>query len=220
MAAKKTSRAPRRPATKPAEGARPRRGGRRPDDAQAPAARAFLAAVRAQGTATDDVLDAWSRTDKLPVLTVALVGVAPSRPSTEALLGLFRHVAAALEGKDAAPAAAAIEVLASAIAATETRVKNRAAFELAEQRDRAIVARRPALAAFVDGLSHAAEAVASHADGDAESPPRRGVEVGRALLFAVAERRVGDGEDLEARKEASRTLAAHVRRSLPKGPWA
>lgn len=207
------------PAPKPASRA-PRPGGGRTSAAPDPAAKVFLETVRAHDLPAKDLAEAWRKATKLAILTVGLVGASPTPARTAALLALFGKVADELAPEDRANARSALEAFETAAAAPETRAKNRAAFELAERRDRAVLARRPALAAFVDALSHAAEAVASHADGDAESPPRRGREVGRALLFAVAEQRTGDGEDLEARRAASLELVAHLRRALPRGPWA
>jgi hypothetical protein len=178
-----------------------------------------LASVRAQDFPADDVAEAWAKTTQFALLTLALVGASPSEVRTRAVLGLFRYAASLLAPADHGAAGDGITLLEGAIGATEMRAKNRAAFDLEGRRDAAILAKRPALAAFLDGLSHAAEAVASHADGHVGSPPRRGLEAGRSLLFAVAEVRTGDGEDLAARKAAGRDLAAQLRRMLPGGPW-
>ena len=209
-----------RPAAEPPKAAPKVRAASRPAAPLDEAAQVFLTTVRAHDVPAKDVGEGWAKATKLPILTVALVGAAPTPARSAAVLGLLRRVREELAAQDREAAEGALATLEAAMGAPETRAKNRAAFELAERRDRAVIARRPALAAFVDALSHTAEAVASHADGDDESPPRRGLEVGRALLFAVAEQRTGDGESLDARRAASRELVTHLRRLLPGGPWA
>lgn len=177
----------------------------------------FVAAVREHDFACAGARDAWNKTKFVTLMLAWLVGERPTARGTSALERVFDHVRGMLAPSDRRRADAARGVLQAAASAGREQ-KNRAAFELAELRDRAVVAKRPSLAAFVDALAHTAEALASHADGDDSTPLRRGIEVGRSLLFAVAERRVGDGEDREARAEASRELAEHLRKALSDGP--
>lgn len=179
----------------------------------------FVAAVREHDFACKDERDAWGKTKFVTLMLAWLIGEAPTPRGTDALARLFDYVCSILAPADRAAATAARTVIENA-SSGDRKAKNRAAFELAELRDRAVVARKPSLAAFIDALAHTAEAFASHADGDDSTPLRRGIEVGRSLLFAVAERRVGDGEDREARAQASRELADHLRRELPEGPTA
>lgn len=177
----------------------------------------FVAAVREHDFACKDARDAWTRTKFVTLMLAWLVGEPPTAKRSKALAQLFGHAREILAAADRAGADAALAVLTASSGADRAK-KNRAAFELAELRDNAVRARKPALAAFVDALAHTAEALASHADGDEGTPVRRGIEVGRSLLFSIAERRVKNGEDREARAAASRDLADVLRAALPTGP--
>ena len=164
-----------------------------------------------------DALDGWKKTRLVTLMLAWLLGVPPTPTGRKALARLFEEVGAELSERDRSGVASARALLERA-ARGSVAEKNRAAFDLAGMRDEAILAQRPALASFVDALAHAAEASASHADGDHETPLRRGIEVGRALLYTLAEHRAGDGEDREVRAEVSGELAAKLRAALPGGP--
>jgi hypothetical protein len=177
----------------------------------------FVDAVREHDFKCKDAGDAWAKTKYVTLMLAWLVGEQPTRAGTDALGRLLDHVRGELSSGDHKGADAGRAVLERAIAGT-VKVRNRAAFDLAGLRDEAVVAKKPALAAFVDALAHTAEALASHADGDTATPVRRGIEVGRSLLFSLAERRKGDGEDRAARAAVSRELADELRKALPRGP--
>ena len=177
----------------------------------------FVDAVREHDFPCKDALDGWKKTRLVTLMLAWLLGVPPTPTGRKALARLFEEVGAELSERDRSGVASARALLERA-ARGSVAEKNRAAFDLAGMRDEAILAQRPALASFVDALAHAAEASASHADGDHETPLRRGIEVGRALLYTLAEHRAGDGEDREVRAEVSGELAAKLRAALPGGP--
>ncbi len=164
----------------------------------------FLAHAAAAGLEGVTVEGAWAHMPLFaPLLALALV-----RQGADALVqATIRAAATEVPDADVADALAALSA-----------PSRRAATTLAEARDEAILARKPARASLLDAIQHALEGALAREEGDAATAYERGIEVGRALTAAVALARRLDASEPEQRAEVVRALHERILRLSPALP--
>jgi len=152
----------------------------------------FLVHAAAAGLEGASVEIAWVRMPLFaPLLALALV-----RQGADAVVQATIRAASS-----EVPDADVIDALAALSAPSRRAVQT-----LAEARDEATLARKPARASLLDAIQHALEGALAREEGDATTAYERGIEVGRALTAAVALGRRLDASEPDQRAEVVRSL--------------
>ena len=156
----------------------------------------FLAHASAAGLDGASIEMAWARMPLFaPLLALALV-----RQGADGVVhATIRAAASEVADADIVDALSALSA-----------PSRRAVQTLAEARDEAILARKPARASLLDAIQHALEGALVREEGDAAAAYERGIDVGRALTAAVALGRRLDASEPEQRAEVVRSLHERI----------
>jgi len=180
---------------------------------------ALLASYRRSGIQYDTVEEAWRQSRHLgPLVGWVLARFPDERAFRVCAAWLARCVERIPEAKPAA------DLFAQATAREQgPHQANVVAGRLGDLRNEAIMAGKPAVAAFADGASDLAEAWAAATTGqvDAEVDPwARGRTASKALVTAWAAHSGWSPEDREARAQATRALLDLLRECRAAGGLA